>query len=129
MLDRDICELMEPLRRHVTTESFMRLAMTCKTLYTAILGRLRTRVQECFKPPLAKQAIVMMKCVRNCSATETPFVYSQASNVIVRCTHCLYSFRTSSLPSNTWWMHPTHETMVRKIRNETGARHSLLYPL
>ena len=122
-----IIELMEPLSRRISTGNWMLLAMTCHTLYFAVLGHLRARIHESVKRPFGGQTIFMMWCPHRCDPTkQTAFVYGHSKQM--RCTHCLYCFRphTNAIPTATWWIVPVHETMVAEIMNTVGARHALL---
>jgi hypothetical protein len=127
-------ETIEALAMNATTGTLMLLAMTCHELYQAILSRLCKRIEECVPRPFNRQAIYMMLCPHNCDRNQrTPFVQSNTQHrrkdvVDVRCTHCLYCFRTrfELLPSSTWGMIPAHEVQVASIMKRLGARHTLL---
>jgi hypothetical protein len=105
----------------------MRLAMTCRTLYFIVLDNLRARIRESVERPFGGQTIFMMWCPHRCDPTKkTAFVYGHSKQM--RCTHCLYCFRphTNAMPTATYWLVPSHETMVTRIMNTIGARHALL---
>ena len=133
VLHTSMVELLYPLQRSMTTGNFMKLALTCHTLYVAILGWLRSCVRECIKQPFSGQTIIMMDCAHKCSKQKTAFVHKPTSTgrlncCKICCTHCLYCYRINStqLPASTWWITPQHAVIVQKIMNEIGFRHSLL---
>ena len=126
-----ISELMDPLVRYVTTGTCMRVALTCKTLYFAILNRLRERVLQCMRAPLSRLPIFKMPCKHKCTENTSFFVQDSQKDgyKVVRCTRCLHSIgvRDWRIPSSVWYVSPPHETVVEQIMSAAGARHSIFY--
>jgi hypothetical protein len=127
-------ESMDALSRHTSTGCMMRMAMTCRTLYERILGHLRQSVHKCVRRPFQKQEIYLMMCPHCYVDKQTAFVVTSSdlwrSVATVRCTYCLYGFKTRlrSLPSSTWWTVPSHGVQVEEIVHKAGTRHTLLAP-
>jgi len=118
-------ELVDPLVRCLTVGNLKRLAMTCRTLYFAILGRLLEEVRACIERQGFGEERFGSTCRNGCLAILVLDTMHCHTLVKVRCTHCLDCcyYKRDPRCGMLW----DRNVSIEETRSHLGAQHSLLH--